>query len=319
MEIRHSLKAVARQTGLSPYLIRAWERRYKAITPGRSHSKRRYYTDDDINRLILLKKATRLGESIGSIANLNNDDLKRIISEIAFAGDRSPAADYTPKSNLTAGDYFSQVLDCIRRLEFDAFEKKLMEASVALSIPSLLNQIVSPTLNAVGEMWLNGELRIADEHRISVIIRSFLGSLLRPDNQPLGTRCLVSTTPARQLHELGALMASLTASASGWRTVYLGPNLPPEEIAGSVNTHNASVLALSIIYPMDDPYLGSELVHLRRLIGDDVRVLIGGRAAANYLRFIEEISGIYINSLDGLRRHLEDGFNRKSNERNNNE
>ncbi len=319
MEIRHSLKAVARQTGLSPYLIRAWERRYGAIMPGRSHSQRRYYTDDDIKRLILLKNATQLGESIGSIANLNNDDLKRIISEISLGDNRPPAADLPRKHNLTANDYYSQALELVRKLEFDAFEKKLMEASAALSIPSLLNQIVGPALNAVGEMWSNGELRIADEHRVSAIIRSFLGSLLRSDNQSPGTGCLVSTTPARQLHELGALMVSLTASVLGWKTIYLGPNLPPEEIAGAVNTHNASVLALSIIYPNNDPYLGSDLIQIRRLIGGDVSILVGGRAAADYHRFIEEISANYINTLGGLRQHLESGFNREPNERNTDE
>jgi methanogenic corrinoid protein MtbC1 len=223
------------------------------------------------------------------------------------------------KNDLTANDYFSQALESIQESNFDEFETKLMEASAALSFPSLLDQVIGPLLEKVGAMWHNGELRIANEHRISVIIRSFLGPFVKSDRRSASGRCLVSTTPTGQFHELGALMASLSASVMGWRSIFLGPNLPPEEIAGAVKANNASVLALSIIYPMDDPYLGSELVRLRRLIGDDVQILVGGRAAANYHGFIKDISGIYISNLEELREHLESSFNQNLSNRNINE
>ncbi|HBC45749.1 MAG TPA: hypothetical protein DEO84_04450 [candidate division Zixibacteria bacterium] len=319
MEIKHSLKAVVKQTGLSPFLIRAWERRYNAISPSRSSSKRRLYTDEDINRLTLLKKVTQCGENIGNIANLANDDLRKIIGENSIMNNQFPIINEDGKNNLTANDYFSQALDSIQESNFEEFEAKLMEASVALSFPSLLDQVISPLLDKVGTMWQNGELRIADEHRISAIIRSFLGSFVKSDRRSASDRCLVSTTPTGQFHELGALMASLSASVMGWRSIFLGPNLPPEEIAGAVKANNASVLALSMIYPMDDPYLGAELIRIRRLIGDDVQILVGGRAAANYHGFIEDISGIYISNLEEMREHLESSFNQNLSNRNINE
>jgi len=307
MEVAHSIKAVAHRTGLSPFLIRAWERRYNAINPGRSGTKRRLYTDDDINRLILLRKATQLGESIGSMANLANDDLIKIIGN-SISSDNPTALNVSGQNDFAANDYLSQTLESIQKLNFDEFEAKLMESSAALSFPILLDQVIGPLLDKVGTMWHNGELRIANEHRVSAIIRSFLGSYIKPDRRSVGTRCLVSTTPTGQFHELGALMASLSASVMGWRSIFLGPNLPPEEIAASIKTEKASVLALSLIYPMDDPYLGPELVRIRRLIGNDIKILIGGRAAGNYRSFIKDISGIYINNLDELRRHLESSF-----------
>jgi MerR family transcriptional regulator, light-induced transcriptional regulator len=304
MEIKHSLKAVVKQTGLSPFLIRAWERRYNAISPSRSDTKRRLYTNDDIIRLALLKKATQCGENIGNVANLSNADLIRIIGDNRTMNNHFPITNADGKIDLTANDYFSQALDSIQESNFDEFEAKLMEASVALSFPLLLDQVVGPLMEKVGTMWHNGELRIADEHRVSAIIRNFLGSYVKSDKRSASGRCLVSTTPTGQFHEFGALMASLSASAMGWRSIFLGPNLPPEEIAGAVKAEKASVLALSLIYPMDDPYLGSELVHIRRLIGDDIRIFVGGRAAGNYASFIEDISAIYVHSFDELRKRL---------------
>jgi methylmalonyl-CoA mutase cobalamin-binding subunit len=211
------------------------------------------------------------------------------------------------------------VLASIQKLDFDEFEARLMEASVALSFPSLLDQVVGPILDKVGAMWHNGELRIAEEHRISAIIRSFLGTHNKSHMRSAGIQSLVSTTPTGQNHELGALMVSLAVSAMGWRSIFLGPNLPPEEIAGAVKANNASVLALSIIYPMDDPYLGSELVRTRRLIGNEIQILVGGRAAANYHSFIKDISGVFISNLDELRRHLGKNHNQNPINRNINE
>jgi len=319
MEIRHSLKAVVKQTGLSPFLIRAWERRYNAISPSRSDTKRRLYTNDDIVRLSLLKKATSLGENIGNIANLTNEDLKKIIGDIPLNNKQYPMTIDTAQSNLTANDYFLQAHASIQKLDFDEFEAKLMESSTALSFPQLLDQVISPLLDIVGAMWHGGELRIADEHRVSAIIRSFLGSYVKSDRRSASGRCLVSTTPTGQFHELGALMASLTASVMGWRSIFLGSNLPPEEIAGAVKANNASALALSIIYPTDDPYLGSELVRIRRLIGNDIQILMGGRAAGSYHGFIKDISGIYISNLDELRKQLESSFNQNLSDGNSND
>jgi MerR family transcriptional regulator, light-induced transcriptional regulator len=319
MEIRHSLKAVVKQTGLSPFLIRAWERRYNAISPSRSNTKRRLYTNDDIVRLALLKKATQCGENIGNVANLSNDDLIKIIGDNRTINDHFPIEDKNDKNSLAANDYFSQALASIQKLDFDEFEAKLMESSAALSFPQLLDQVISPLLDKIGAMWHSGELRIADEHRVSAIIRSFFGSYVKLDRRSAGGRCLVSTTPAGQFHELGALMASLSASVMGWRSIFLGPNLPSEEIAGAVKSNNASVLALSIIYPMDDPYLGSELVRIRQLIGNDIQIFIGGRAAGNYHGFIKNISGIYISNLEELREHLESSLNQDLSNRNINE
>jgi MerR family transcriptional regulator, light-induced transcriptional regulator len=319
MEIKHNLKAVIRQTGLSPFLIRAWERRYNAISPSRSSTRRRLYTYDDINRLKLLKKATQLGESIGSIANLSNDDLIKIIGDDRALDNQLPLANSGGRNDLTANDYFLQALSVIQKRDFDEFGNTLMEASVALSFPVLLDQFVGPLLEKIGAMWHNGELRIADEHRASAIIRNFLGAYVKSDIRTSGARCLISTTPTGQFHELGALMAALSASTMGWRSIFLGPNLPAEEIAGALKANKASVLALSIIYPSDDPYLGSELAHLRRLVGEDIRIFVGGRAAGNYASFIRDISGIYILNLDELRKHLDGNISHNLNHGNNNE
>src|SRR3954469_3779400 len=78
-EPRHPIGVVARRTGLKPDLIRAWERRYGAVEPGRSETRRRFYSDDDIERLLLLRRAVNPGRGISQVASLSNAELGALI------------------------------------------------------------------------------------------------------------------------------------------------------------------------------------------------------------------------------------------------
>ena len=94
-----------------------------------------------------------------------------------------------------------------------------------------------------------------------------------------GSSTLVVATPAGQRHELGALLVAGIASDLGWRVVYLGCDLPAEEIAAGVAASQAAAILLSIVYPLTDPNLQDEVRRLRQLIGPDLPIVAGGRAA----------------------------------------
>src|SRR5688572_9436733 len=76
----YSMQVAARRSGVSPHLIRMWERRYNAVEPERTPTGRRVYTEEAIERLRLLHAATRVGHSIGGIANLSLERLRSIVS-----------------------------------------------------------------------------------------------------------------------------------------------------------------------------------------------------------------------------------------------
>jgi methylmalonyl-CoA mutase cobalamin-binding subunit len=116
---------------------------------------------------------------------------------------------------------------------------------------------------------------------------------------------LIVTTPPGQLHEFGALMAAATAVENGWEVVYLGPNLPAEEIAAAARQRGADAVALSIIYPSGDPRLRREMHRLRQFLGPDIPILVGGRAAAAYRETLSEIRAVHLADLDALHEQLE--------------
>jgi methylmalonyl-CoA mutase cobalamin-binding subunit len=122
---------------------------------------------------------------------------------------------------------------------------------------------------------------------------------------PVTAPHLLATTPPRQRHELGALIVAAVAAGEGWRVTYLGPDLPPEEIAAAAREKGARVVALSLVYPPDDPLLGDDLRRLRRLLPAATALIAGGRASPAYGAVLDEIGMVRADDLPSLRRELE--------------
>jgi methylmalonyl-CoA mutase cobalamin-binding subunit len=145
----------------------------------------------------------------------------------------------------------------------------------------------------------------AHEHFLSASLKIFLGQLARQFAPPENAPGIIVTTPAGQLHELGALIANTAAAHRGWRTVYLGTSLPAAEIAGAAAQNRIKVVALSIVYPEDDPNLPQELLNLRRFLPPQIKILAGGRAAAAYRQTLTHIGAIQTQDLDEFCRQLD--------------
>lgn len=303
--LRHPIGVVARRTGLKQDLIRAWERRYGAVAPGRTDTRRRFYSDADIVRLQLLKQVVETGRAIGQIANLPNAELESLIASEPRPAPASPAAPLPADTGDLVELYLDLCLAAARRLDVGELELHLHRASVALSRNVLLERLLVPLMHRIGELWHRGEMRPSHEHLASAVVRSFLGGLYHAYDAPATAPHLLSTTPSRQRHELGALMAAAVAAGEGWRVTYLGPDLPPEEIAAAAREKGARAVALSLVYPPDDPRLGDELRRLRRLLPPFTLLLAGGRAAQAYSGILDEIGAVRIHDLPGLRRELE--------------
>ena len=73
------MRVVTARTGLSPHVLRAWERRYEAVAPGRSAAGQRLYSDADVDRLALLLRATQAGRAIGQVVRIPVDELARFL------------------------------------------------------------------------------------------------------------------------------------------------------------------------------------------------------------------------------------------------
>jgi len=279
----YTIKYVSHRTGLKPYLIRSWEARYQAVCPRRSSNRRRCFTDRDIERLRLLKRAVDQGHPISAVANLSEKDLARLLTKgdaAALAGGTfRDAAVAPPSPHFDPGQVVDAALSHINRLDAASLEAVLNDAAVEMPRQAFLQRVVLPIFEKIGEMWRNGKMKIVGEHLASVVVRSILWDMLRNTDVSKAAPRIVVATPVGHWHEFGALATAVAASESGWRAVYFGPNLPAEELAYAVRRLKARALALSLCQRVKDNRLAPQLRKLRSLVGSRLPIFVGGPGA----------------------------------------
>lgn len=303
----HSIRAVSRRTGLSTHVIRVWEKRYRAVEPSRTPTNRRVYSDAEIERLSLLREITSSGQSIGNVASLPTDRLRLLAQETQIQPNK-PADGLTARG-LESGSgtvvrpgvaLVQECVEAVKALNPRALQDALVRGSVLLGLQGLLQIVVAPLAQALGELWREGTITAAHEHFATAALRTQLGQMTKGFAEADNSPTLIVSTPAGQLHELGALLAGATASSLGWRVAYLGTSLPAAEIAGAAVQREARAVALSIVYPEDDPRLESELSRLRELLPEHVAIIVGGRAMNAYRPTLNRIGALQMRDLNHL-------------------
>jgi len=288
-EPKHPIQVAARRSGLSADVIRAWERRYNAVIPERTGTNRRLYSDEDVERLLLLGQVTRAGRRIGDVAGLPLEELRAMVEEDRLAaGKVAPPPPARTRTKPVKG-HLEACIDAIERLDAVALNEALSSASVDLSVPVLMEQLLMPLMDAIGKRWQDGMMRVAHEHLATALVRSFIGALRDVGIPPEGSPEIIIATPSGTRHEIGALMVAVLAASDGWNATYLGPDLPAEDIAAAARSRGAKAVALSIVYPMDDPHIGRELRRLGNQLEENVTLFVGGASANGYREVLDEI------------------------------
>ena len=302
-EAHQAIKVVSRRTGLSAHVIRIWEKRYGAVEPERTGTNRRLYSDEQIERLSLLREITLNGHSIGHVAKLPTEKLRALAKEShGTSGHTSRAPTATPD----APTFLDECVAALKSLDGRALNDTLKRAEIELGAQGLLQRVVAPLAQAIGELWRAGSITAAHEHFATAVLRVFLSQAARPFGGTENAPVLLVTTPAGQIHELGALLVGAAAANLGWHVTYLGASLPAAEIAGAARQKRARAVALSLVYPEDDSRLESELARLRESLPPEIAILVGGRAMPAYRDALGKIGATQVSDLTDLCATLDD-------------
>jgi DNA-binding transcriptional MerR regulator len=262
-EMTYPLRSAARLTGLSPELLRAWERRYRVVEPIRTPGGTRRYRASDLERLRLLKTAIEAGHRIGALAALSNSELEKLGT--------APAA--APRDRL------EEILAAFDALDGAQAQRLLALQLSALGVVPFSREVALPLVREIGERWASRRMRIASEHLATAVLRSLLGSALLPSVTALRGPRIVFATLAGEQHELGLLMAALSALGAGANPVYLGPDVPVEDLLYAVSRSRAAAVAISVVAAPASGAAG-RLEALRAGLPADVHLWVGGASAS---------------------------------------
>ena len=302
---RYPIRYVARITGLPAHVIRAWERRYAAVNPHRTPTNRRLYSEEDIKRLQLLRKATKCGHSISQAVTFDSDELSRLVHQNGPSTSDGVNANGTGPEHVHGDIHFTACLNAVLNLDRPGLEKALNRATIDLTRLQLINGVIVPLFGAIGKRWADGSLKIINEHMTSTVVRSLLDDMLRSSQTDETAPRIVVSTPVGHWHEIGALVTALFAAETGWCPQYFGPNLPAEEIAAAAEQVHAKAVALSISHSVGDDLMVREVKKLRRLLESEIKLFVGGAAADIYSVDLKETGIKPASDLVSFRRELE--------------
>lgn len=287
----YPMRVVTRMTGLTADTIRAWERRYGAVTPARTDGNARRYSAEDVRRLSVLRELTEHGHAIGDIAALSTAEIEALhkrMSPPAKDPGLSPTPPETaPDEDGDLVDIRNAYLSAITRMDASTASEILLRATTFLDDRDLVYRLVLPIVQEVGVRYSHSELGISQEHLVSSQLRNLLATRARLASRETRGERLLMTTPEGHRHEFGILVASLLAAGRGFDVVYVGPDLPNEEIVWSVAMSRASAVVLSVVRDVNDAELAG-LVHLVQALSHRVRVWIGCPAGH---RLVEQTPG----------------------------
>jgi len=237
--VQYPIRAAANLTGLSIDTLRAWERRYQAVLPLRG-DRGRVYGDQQIQRLILLRTAVDSGHAIGQVASLSDAQLKKLLAGAAAASPDPLGAAAGMKNGLET------VVAAIEAFDSATTSSQLGRMAALLPARDFVDEVVIPLMRLVGNRWHDGTMTIAQEHMTSSILRNLLGSMVRLHTSSARPTRILFATPHGELHEFGILVSAMLSVARGFEPLYLGTNLPTQEIVDTVAQTMPRVVVLGI-------------------------------------------------------------------------
>lgn len=258
-------------TGIPADTLRAWEKRYQVVSPGRT-TRGRLYTQGDIDRLLLLREALRCGHSIAKISGLSNTKLQKLIRT-------SMTRETSSRKEWVRGNdeqLLIPFLLAVERFDYLRAESELNKAAAMVGGPQrLVYRLALPLMRIAGERWDCGDFSVAQEHMVTMLLSNFLGAVLRTHLQETYPATILLASTPEEKHAFGLLAAAVLAASSGLGVIYLGPELPPEEIVAAARSSEADVVVVAVYesWPLNRM---EDLVVIARRLPRRIKLWLGG-------------------------------------------
>ena len=316
---RFPIRIAARRGGISVAALRAWERRYGAVAPARTGGEQRLYSENDVERIALLRRLTEAGNAISAIAAISTDELRRLWSSVAGAdpavsSSRAPAETRAPIDAPGTQPVVRACLRAVHAHDAERVYRVLQREALRLTTLAFLGGVAAPLMQRVGNEWAAGRLSEAQERIASGALRRVLGVLLqylpiderdRPPAEQPPVRILAATL-AGERHEIGALMAAAVAAEVGCDVSYPGADLPAKALATAARQAHADIVALSLLDGSAPRLVQRELMTLRQMLPARTRIVVGGASAALVDDALEPLGAQRVDSLSEWHRLLRD-------------
>lgn len=222
---------LARRTGVSPELLRAWEQRYGLLRPERSPGGFRLYSADDEERVRRTAALIAQGVSAAEAARL------------ARTGPGASAPEQTEPDGSLVAALAAELRGALDRFDTGGATDALDRLFGTVSVDYAITQVLIPYLHELGERWAAGTASVAQEHFASQLVRGRLLGVAAEWGVGNPESVVLACLPG-EAHDLGLVMFGLLLVRRGWRVTFLGADTPMDTLAASVPVLRPSLVVL---------------------------------------------------------------------------
>jgi methanogenic corrinoid protein MtbC1 len=277
MNDRHTISEVSRIAGIPKDLLRMWERRYNYPKPDRDNNGDRIYTNEQLDKLILIRQLVEQGKRPGKLMAMDLPQLRSL--------------QQVPKTELDVG----HLVALLKAGDMIPLRHWFQSRLVAHGLRAFIHNIMAPATLALGAAWSNGELEIYEEHLYTELMKSLVRQSLAEHYREDGEPRVMLTTVQGEQHSLGLLMVEALLRIGGADVIPFGTEMPARDIREAASRQNADVIGLSFSchFKAEDAIV--MLSGLRQIIDPGIRIWVGGAAFDNDFTMPEGVE-----LLDGL-------------------
>jgi MerR family transcriptional regulator, light-induced transcriptional regulator len=211
-------------TGIKAHTIRIWEKRYNLIEPIRTSTNIRRYSDDHLRKLLNVTTLLSSGMKISRIAELKDKEIDSLVKETHHHNERDAI--------VTA--FINELTDSMVRLDEQAFERSFASVTNRFGLFDGMINVFYPLLVKIGVLWVANNISPYQEHFASSIIRRKIMSATDGLPIPKKRKKFLLFLPQDEYHEITLLFANYMIRAAGYETIYLGQNVPFDNVAAIV-------------------------------------------------------------------------------------
>ncbi|MGN6295606.1 MAG: MerR family transcriptional regulator [Ginsengibacter sp.] len=235
-----SISQLSQFSGIKPHTIRIWEQRYNALRPARSEGNTRYYDNEQLRRLLNIVSLKQANYKISEISAMPDKKLFELLQQqLPSTERRNDTYEYFILQLIAAGIDFDEI----------NFDKILSHCLARYGVRGSYLKVIYPMLKRIGLMWATNLIPPAAEHFISNVIRQKLYTLA--DSIPAITaknNSWLLFLPENEFHEIGLLLSHYLIRNAGFKSIYLGSNMPLQSVVEAAQVTNSDNLLLFLTH-----------------------------------------------------------------------
>lgn len=280
---KYSIKDLEKLSGIKAHTIRIWEKRFGVIEPSRTKTNIRYYSNDDLRRLLNISLLNRNGIKISEIAEMSEPEINEKVSSINLV--RTENEDLI--ENLILG-----MIDMNERL----FDRIFSACILRMGFENTVLNVVFPFLRRIGVMWTTGSINPAQEHFVSNIIRQkiIVATNSLGQTEESSSRTALLFLPENELHEIGLLFYNYALRVRKFKTIYLGQAVPTSSLSRIIKITKPDIL-ITLIYSLASDVKFKDFFTLLSSISEKKKIFISGPVAFENKKLVPANSHFFNN------------------------